>query len=201
MTAIDLTPTLTPPGRETWLAIGELVRLIGNDEWIVVGGQMVAIHASRFGVTPARPTTDGDLVVDVRVYGRTAMRRVSDALVALRFIVEISPEGVTRFTRGSAKVDLLAPEVSAPTSSPRRQAMPCRRPEQLRRSSAQRRSSPWSTARRLRFGPHHLSERSSRRLPPTRFRRRETNACVINKISRSCCRSPRVYPSVRSLGS
>ncbi len=110
MTAIDLTPTLTPPGRETWLAIGELVRLIGNDEWIVVGGQMVAIHASRFGVTPARPTTDGDLVVDVRVYGRTAMRRVSDALVALRFIVEISPEGVTRFTRGSAKVDLLAPE-------------------------------------------------------------------------------------------
>ena len=110
MTPIDLTPTLTPPGRETWLAIGELVGLIGNDEWMVVGGQMVAIHAAQSGVTPARPTTDGDLVVDVRAYGRAAMRRVADGLMALRFVVEISPEGVTRFVRGAAKVDLLAPE-------------------------------------------------------------------------------------------
>jgi hypothetical protein len=78
VTPIDLTPTLTAPGRETWLAIGELVRLIGNDEWVVVGGQMVAIHAARFGVTSPRPTTDGDLVVDVRAHGRAAMRRVAD---------------------------------------------------------------------------------------------------------------------------
>ena len=37
MTAIDLTPTITPPGLEASRAIGELVQLIGNDERAVVG--------------------------------------------------------------------------------------------------------------------------------------------------------------------
>jgi hypothetical protein len=110
MKTIDLTPTLTPPGRATWLAIGELGRLIGNEQWAIVGGQMVALHARRFGLTPARPTTDGDLLVDVQTHGRSAMRQVADALVALGFVIDISPEGVTRFTREAAKVDLLAPD-------------------------------------------------------------------------------------------
>ena len=114
MSAIDLTSTLTSPGRATWLAIRELAMIVPIERWSVVGGQMVAIHAARFGVVPPRPTTDGDIVVDVRAYGRRAMREIADALLALGFAVEMSPEGVTRFTRATAKVDLLAPEGVGP---------------------------------------------------------------------------------------
>ena len=45
-----------------------------------------------------RPTTDGDIVVDVRAFGRQAMTEIADALLTLGFAVEISPEGVTRFS-------------------------------------------------------------------------------------------------------
>ena len=110
MSVVDLTPTLTPPGRATWLALRELANVVTIERWAVVGGQMVAIHAARFGVTPARPTTDGDIVVDVRAYGRKAMRQIADALLKLDFVIEMSPEGVTRFVRDTAKIDLLAPE-------------------------------------------------------------------------------------------
>lgn len=105
MSAIDLTPTLTSPGRATWLAIREPAMIVPIERWSVVGGQMVAIHAARFGVVPPRPTTDGDIVVDVRAYGRKTMREIADVLLAGGFAVEMSPEGVTRFTRVTAKVD------------------------------------------------------------------------------------------------
>ena len=110
MSVVDLTPTLTSPGRAIWLALRELANVVTIERWAVVGGQMVAIHAARFGVTPARPTTDGDIVVDVRAYGRKAMRQIADALLKLDFVIEMSPEGVTRFVRDTAKIDLLAPE-------------------------------------------------------------------------------------------
>ena len=113
----SLSPVPGPysPGRATWLAIRELAMIVPIERWSVVGGQMVAIHAARFGVVPPRPTTDGDIVVDVRAYGRGAMREIADALLVLGFAVEMSPEGVTRFTRATAKVDLLAPEGVGPT--------------------------------------------------------------------------------------
>ncbi len=110
MSVVDLTPTLTPPGRATWLALNELAALVPVNRWSVVGGQMVAIHAARFGVVPLRPTTDGDIVVDVRAFGRHAMTEIADVLLTLGFAVEMSPEGVTRFRRATAKIDLLAPD-------------------------------------------------------------------------------------------
>lgn len=71
---------------------------------------MVAIHAALAGIDPPRVTDDGDVVVDVRTFGRRAMRKVAEALVAVDFTASTSPEGVTRFERGRAKIDLLAPE-------------------------------------------------------------------------------------------
>ncbi|MEP6296550.1 MAG: hypothetical protein ABJ382_04435, partial [Ilumatobacter sp.] len=78
--------------------------------WAVVGGQMVAIHATIWGVEVPRATDDGDIVVDVRTFTRNAMRDVADALVADGFGSEQSPEGIVRFTKGDAKIDLLAPD-------------------------------------------------------------------------------------------
>lgn len=101
---------LTPARRETWEAIAELAHVVPSEVWAVVGGQMVAIHAAVAGVEPPRTTDDGDIVVDVRTHGRHAMQRVAGALTAARFLTTTSPEGVTRFERERAKIDLLAPE-------------------------------------------------------------------------------------------
>jgi len=101
---------LTDAGRSTWQAIAELVDVVSDGSWAIVGGQMVAIHAALAGVDPPRVTDDGDVVVDVRTFGRRAMRKVAESLVAADFTTSASPEGVTRFVRGQAKIDLLAPE-------------------------------------------------------------------------------------------
>jgi hypothetical protein len=101
---------LTAAGASTWEAIGQLATLVPVDRWAIVGGQMVAIHAALAGVEPPRVTDDGDVVVDVRVFGRQAMRDVASALTSIDFKSSESPEGVTRFERGHAKIDLLAPE-------------------------------------------------------------------------------------------
>lgn len=101
---------LTAQGRATWQAIAELADRVSIDEWVVVGGQMVAIHAALAGISPPRVTDDGDVVVDVRGAGRTAMETVARALVDIGFAVLSSPDNVTRFVRGDATIDLLAPE-------------------------------------------------------------------------------------------
>src|SRR4051812_24755072 len=101
---------LTAAGASTWEAIAQLATLVPVERWAVVGGQMVAIHAALAGREPPRVTDDGDGVVDVRVFGRQAMRDMASALTSIDFKSSESPEGVTRFERGHAKIDLLAPE-------------------------------------------------------------------------------------------
>lgn len=101
---------LAKAGASTWEAIAQLSGLVPVDRWAVVGGQMVAIHAALSGVEPPRVTDDGDVVVDVRAFGRKAMRSAASALMSIGFTSSESPEGVTRFERDHAKIDLLAPE-------------------------------------------------------------------------------------------
>lgn len=101
---------LTAQGRATWEAIAELAERVPIDEWVVVGGQMVVVHAALAGVAPPRLTDDGDIVVDVRGAGRRSMETVARTLIDIGFSVLSSPENVTRFVRGGATIDLLAPE-------------------------------------------------------------------------------------------
>lgn len=101
---------MTTAGASTREAIAQLATLVPPDRWAIVGGQMVAIHAALVGVEPPRVTDDGDIVVDVRVHGRQAMRDVASALTSIAFQSSESPEGVTRFERSHAKIDLLAPD-------------------------------------------------------------------------------------------
>jgi hypothetical protein len=118
---IDITSTLTPGGRATWKAVADLAADVGADSWAIVGGQMVAILAARAGVALPRVTTDRDIVVDVRAFGRSAMPTVVDHLLRVGFAMEISPENISRFVRDMARLDLLAPDGmgSAPiTTSP-----------------------------------------------------------------------------------
>src|SRR4051812_47560173 len=73
-------------------------------------GMMVTIHGRRYRREPYRTTGDGDIVVDVRSFGRQAMQDVATALESKGFVTTMSPENVTRFQRGRAKIDLLAPQ-------------------------------------------------------------------------------------------
>jgi len=106
---VDLTD-LHPAAQATWSAIANLAANTDTETWVVVGGQMVAIHATVAGVAVPRATDDGDIVVDVRTHSRDAMRRVTEALSNAGFGADLSPDGIVRFVKGDAKIDLLAPE-------------------------------------------------------------------------------------------
>ena len=70
---VDFTQ-LHPAAYATWTAIARLVTATNTQTWAVVGGQMVAIHATVWGVEVPRATDDGDIVVDVRTFTRNALR-------------------------------------------------------------------------------------------------------------------------------
>jgi len=106
---VDFTQ-LHPAAYATWTAIARLVTATNTQTWAVVGGQMVAIHATVWGIEVPRATDDGDIVVDARNFTRDALRHVADALVADGFDSEQSPEGIVRFVNGHATIDLLAPD-------------------------------------------------------------------------------------------
>jgi hypothetical protein len=108
---VDISTGLTSQGLATWRAISELAAKVSIDRWIVVGGQMVAIHAAELERDAPRPTTDGDIVVDVRRYSRQAMLRVTAALIDMGFQLHRSEEEVSTFLRDDgARIDLLAPD-------------------------------------------------------------------------------------------
>lgn len=82
---------------------------------------MVAIHAALAGVEPPRVTDDGDVVVDVRVFGRQAMRDVASALTSIDFkSADAGRQGCSHRATGysrSAGRELIAVDVR--TESPR----------------------------------------------------------------------------------
>ena len=53
---------LHPAAHATWTAIARLVTATDTQTWAVVGGQMVTIHATVWGVEVPRATDDGDIV-------------------------------------------------------------------------------------------------------------------------------------------
>ncbi len=79
--------------------------------WMLIGAQMVALHALRWQSEPPRPSRDGDILVDIRQRpGGT--RVLSEHLVAKGFELETpSWEGVgLEFRRNDVAIDVLAPD-------------------------------------------------------------------------------------------
>jgi hypothetical protein len=54
----------TPEWR-LWSLPAELASRIKPESWVLIGGQMVALHMHLGGATPRRTTTDVDIVADV----------------------------------------------------------------------------------------------------------------------------------------
>lgn len=79
--------------------------------WTLIGAQMVALHAHEQGRRPRRGTTDADVLVNVRAI-QDATERFSNLLMEHQFRLDgVSPEGIGhRFTDGTVKIDILAPD-------------------------------------------------------------------------------------------
>lgn len=81
-------------------------------EWVLVGGQMVAVHGMCYGAYPVRPSEDLDLMVDV-LLAPAALRTIAEQLVAWGYQPHksLNPGRETvRYERNGLVVDILAPD-------------------------------------------------------------------------------------------
>ncbi len=67
----------TPEWR-LWSLVAELANRIRPESWVLIGGQMVALHMHLAGATPRRTTADIDIVADI-LTERTAFQRCKTA--------------------------------------------------------------------------------------------------------------------------
>lgn len=79
--------------------------------WVLVGGQMVHLHAAERGYPLVRPTDDADAVLDVKLRP-PILHDVTAALVTMGFeSAGVSASGVEhRWQRGQAQIDVLIPQ-------------------------------------------------------------------------------------------
>lgn len=115
MVHIELEP-FSDAHRASWWGLLELAGAFPHG-WVLVGGQMVLLHAREAGVAPHRTTTDVDVVVDVRV----APRQIA---ATCTFLQQQGWRGegpsamniAHQFTRSGGIIDVLAPEGLAPST-------------------------------------------------------------------------------------
>lgn len=93
-----------------WPFLSELAEELPGT-WVLVGGQMVLLHALEHNQLPERETADADVLVDVRALQR-GTQRLANALRQRGLDLEgITPDGVGhRFTGAGFIVDVLAPD-------------------------------------------------------------------------------------------
>lgn len=103
-------PMLAPTHRGLWDVLCDLADRHDSD-WVLVGGQMVLLHAVQAARTPPRVSQDLDAIIDARVRPPA----LAPFLVTLRELgftsVSTSPDDVAhRYGRGDVHIDVLAPE-------------------------------------------------------------------------------------------
>lgn len=99
-------PRLAGPAADVWPVLFELARDRPTG-WIVVGSQMVILHAAAHGIQRPLATEDADVVVDVRELATT---NIAHWLEDHGFeLGNISPDGIGhRFRRSGLVIDVLA---------------------------------------------------------------------------------------------
>jgi hypothetical protein len=111
---LERSPIAMPPlddrTADLWSTLVDITERFPQD-WTLVGGQMVFLHAVEAGVGPPRVSRDLDLVVNARVRP-PALPRMIRALGDIGLDADgVSPEGVAhRFVRQHVSVDVLVPE-------------------------------------------------------------------------------------------
>jgi hypothetical protein len=94
-----------------WAAVIEIAAPLRPADWVLIGGQMVALHGYIAGTAPPRATTDIDIVADVLV-NRDALHRCVAALEAIGLEPQpsITGKSLHRFAGERAVVDLVVPD-------------------------------------------------------------------------------------------
>ena len=94
-----------------WRAIADIAAGMRVDEWVLIGGQMVALHGFIGGESPPRATTDIDIVADVLVRPG-ALGRCVDVLTSMELEEKpsITGKSLHRFVGKRATVDLVVPD-------------------------------------------------------------------------------------------
>ncbi len=106
---LDL-PRLGPHHDDLWTTLCDLGDAHHAD-WVIIGGQMVMLHALQAGREPGRVSQDLDAVIDARVRP-PALPAFLATLANLGFkSAGVSPDEVAhRFERGSVHIDVLGPD-------------------------------------------------------------------------------------------
>ena len=121
-------PAMPPVQMQAWHVLLDLAE-VDTAHWLLVGGQMVYVHAAEAGAALPRQTVDVDVVVDV-IAKPDATTWFSTWLINSGFVLDgMSPDGIGhRFVKdaesgpGKVIVDILAPDNLGPrarlTTSP-----------------------------------------------------------------------------------
>lgn len=123
---------IDPPSeeaRQLWQKVLELAQLLGpNEDWALVGGLMVQLHAYEHAAT-SRPTDDIDILSDARRKATQRIARILDRLGNLTMPPITDPRLGYQWTVDGHLVELLAPDGLGkdPQNDRKARDNPCRR--------------------------------------------------------------------------
>jgi len=92
-----------------WSTVFDVIEATDTNDWVLVGGLMVQLHARRAGIPPPRATKDVDLVADVAT-NHSSVTSIASALTRIGFdpVVPLSrKEPIYRFQRDREQVDMM----------------------------------------------------------------------------------------------
>jgi hypothetical protein len=138
MSEIDVEPA-DDESRRLWSSVGDLVALLPED-WVLIGGLMVQLHAFERGVLDVRATKDVDVLGQARPQGALA---AIDAALQREGFTDVPPDldgYARRYERDGLIVDVLAPDGVKPAPALGRGRVAIGFPAARRRSLARRRS-------------------------------------------------------------
>ena len=99
------------PAWQLWAQLAQFARHLQPTDWVLVGGQMVALHCHIAGITPGRATTDIDIVANVLV-NPDALFACRAAASALDLTAQPSANNHRqhRFRNDSLVLDVMVPD-------------------------------------------------------------------------------------------
>ncbi|MEK7411194.1 MAG: hypothetical protein AAB327_07420 [Actinomycetota bacterium] len=103
--------------KQLWRALLQIAGRLDPQDWVLVGGQMVALHGYIHGSTPPRTSDDIDLVANLLVRA-ASLQNCASAAESINLTPRPSLVGkyLQRFEGDGIKVDLLVPDTYPVTS-------------------------------------------------------------------------------------
>lgn len=104
-----------------WPLAAEIARVIPSEQWTLIGGLMVQLHAVRAGVPATRATVDVDMIVRIET-GAATFGGIRGRVEQLGYELQMPVRGrVHRFVRsgGVEQVDVMVADHLAPKLRPR----------------------------------------------------------------------------------